>query len=75
MDIKGDKVTHTSDYFDQIYELAIKMIKSGMAYADDTEQAQVGSSSTFAMGLWTDEITDARRAGPGHRIEASGRDS
>ena len=41
LDIKGDSVTHTSDYFDQIYELAVKMIKTGKAYADDTEQAQV----------------------------------
>jgi glutamyl-tRNA synthetase len=40
--MKADKVTHTSDYFDQIYELGIKIIKIGMAYADDTEQAQVG---------------------------------
>jgi len=42
LDIKADKITHTSDYFDQIYELAIKIIKTGKAYADDTEQAQVG---------------------------------
>ena len=41
LNIKGDSVTHTSDYFDQIYELAVKMIKMGKAYADDTEQAQV----------------------------------
>ncbi|KAI0256888.1 glutamate-tRNA ligase [Lactifluus subvellereus] len=41
LDIKPDKVTHTSDYFDQIYELAIKIIKIGKAYADDTEQAQM----------------------------------
>ncbi|KAJ8523145.1 hypothetical protein ONZ45_g374 [Pleurotus djamor] len=41
MDIHGDAVSHTSDYFDQLYELAIKVIKSGHAYADDTEQAQM----------------------------------
>ncbi|KAI0273408.1 glutamate-tRNA ligase [Gloeopeniophorella convolvens] len=41
LDIKGDKVTHTSDYFDHIYDLAIKIIKTGKAYADDTEQAQM----------------------------------
>ncbi|KAI0006206.1 glutamate-tRNA ligase [Russula compacta] len=41
LDITADKVTHTSDYFDQIYELAIKIIKIGKAYADDTEQAQM----------------------------------
>ena len=41
LDIRGDAVSHTSDYFDQLYELAIKMIKEGKAYADDTEQAEV----------------------------------
>lgn len=41
LDIKADKVTHTSDYFDQIYEQAIKIIEIGLAYADDTEQAQM----------------------------------
>ncbi|EAU88705.1 glutamate-tRNA ligase [Coprinopsis cinerea okayama7 len=41
LDIHGDKVTHTSDYFDQLYELAVKMIKDGKAYADDTEKEQM----------------------------------
>ncbi|KAI0063442.1 glutamate-tRNA ligase [Artomyces pyxidatus] len=41
LDITSDKVTHTSDYFDHLYDLAVKMIESGKAYADDTEQAQM----------------------------------
>ncbi|KAF9227790.1 glutamyl-tRNA synthetase, partial [Gyrodon lividus] len=41
MGIKGDTISHTSDYFDQIYNLAIKMIETGKAYTDDTEQAQM----------------------------------
>ena len=41
LDVHGETVTHTSDYFDQLYELAIKMIKEGKAYADDTEQAEM----------------------------------
>ncbi|ESK81806.1 glutamyl-trna synthetase [Moniliophthora roreri MCA 2997] len=41
LDIKGDVVTHTSDYFDQLYELALKMIKLGKAYADDTEREKM----------------------------------
>ena len=36
--VVGDVVTHTSDWFDKIYELAIFLIKKGLAYADDTDQ-------------------------------------
>jgi glutamyl-tRNA synthetase len=38
LEIVGDRVTHTSDYFNELYELAVKLIESGKAYADDTEQ-------------------------------------
>ena len=41
LEIHGDKVSHTSDYFDTLYDLALKLIKLGKAYADNTEQAQV----------------------------------
>ncbi|KAJ7286154.1 tRNA synthetases class I, catalytic domain-containing protein [Mycena rebaudengoi] len=41
LDIHGDVVTHTSDHFDTLYDLALKLIKSGNAYTDDTEQAQM----------------------------------
>ncbi|KAF8623582.1 hypothetical protein AX15_006348 [Amanita polypyramis BW_CC] len=41
LDIQGDKVTHTSDYFDQLYNYAIQLIRAGKAYADDTEQQQM----------------------------------
>lgn len=46
MAIKGDTTTHTSDYFDQIYELAIKMIEASKAYTDDTEQTQARTLRT-----------------------------
>ncbi|KAG0137108.1 glutamyl-tRNA synthetase [Tuber indicum] len=39
--IKGDKITYTSDHFDALYDLAIKMIKRGKAYCDDTPQEQM----------------------------------
>lgn len=39
--IKGDRVTHSSDYFDQMYELAVQMIKEGKAYCDDTPLEQM----------------------------------
>ncbi|KAJ2932898.1 hypothetical protein H1R20_g4184, partial [Candolleomyces eurysporus] len=41
MGVHGDGVTHTSDYFDKLYELAVQLIKSGKAYADDTEKEQM----------------------------------
>ncbi|KAI1788380.1 glutamate-tRNA ligase [Ganoderma leucocontextum] len=41
LDIHGDRVTHTSDYFDELYEYALQIIKAGKAYADDTEQEQM----------------------------------
>ncbi|CAO3630667.1 unnamed protein product [Cunninghamella blakesleeana] len=37
--VDSSVVTHSSDYFDQMYDLAIKMIKEGKAYVDDTDQA------------------------------------
>ncbi|KAJ1817583.1 glutamate--tRNA ligase, partial [Coemansia sp. RSA 2599] len=36
--IKGDLITHTSDYFQIIYEYALKLINKGLAYVDDTDQ-------------------------------------
>lgn len=41
MGIKGDKVSYTSDFFDEIYKLAIEMLKRGKAYADDTIQEKM----------------------------------
>ncbi|KAK5654923.1 hypothetical protein OQA88_6679 [Cercophora sp. LCS_1] len=38
MGIKPDTLTYTSDYFDYLYDMAIRMIKEGHAYADDTDQ-------------------------------------
>ena len=41
MGVHGDRVTYTSDYFDDLYKLAVDMIKRGKAYADDTLQEKV----------------------------------
>jgi glutamyl-tRNA synthetase len=41
MGVHGDRVTYTSDYFDDLYKLAVEMIKRGKAYADDTLQEKV----------------------------------
>ncbi len=40
MGIHGDRVTHPSDYFLDLYEQWIKLPTMGKAYADDTEQQQ-----------------------------------
>lgn len=34
--IKGDRITYSSDYFQEMYDLCVKMIKEGKAYCDDT---------------------------------------
>ena len=36
LEIYPDRVTHTSDYFDVTKEYMEKLIKLGLAYADDT---------------------------------------
>ncbi|GAA5888833.1 hypothetical protein JCM5296_005009 [Sporobolomyces johnsonii] len=36
--VKADASSYTSDYFDQLQQYAVQMIKLGKAYADDTEQ-------------------------------------
>ena len=38
MGIRPDKMSYTSDYFDELYEYCIKLIKKCKAYADDTDQ-------------------------------------
>lgn len=49
--IKGDRVTYSSNYFGDMYSLAMKLIKEGKAYCDDTdlekmrEQRMVGDPS------------------------------
>lgn len=50
MGIKGDTISHTSDYFQELYDSCIKLIKSGKAYADDTLQAKVTISTALIYG-------------------------
>ncbi|KAI9933287.1 hypothetical protein ASPWEDRAFT_53076 [Aspergillus wentii DTO 134E9] len=38
MGIKPDKMSYTSDYFDELYEYGLQIIKDGNAYADDTDK-------------------------------------
>jgi glutamyl-tRNA synthetase len=41
--IKPDSVSYTSDWFEQLYEQCVRMLKCGLAYADDTLQEQMRS--------------------------------
>lgn len=52
--IKADATSHTSDYFDELYRLAITLIKQGDAYADDTLQEEMRAQRM-------DGIASARR--------------
>jgi glutamyl-tRNA synthetase len=44
--IEPDILTHTSDYFDKLYEYGVQMLKSGKAYADDTGVEQMREERT-----------------------------
>ncbi|KAJ8102631.1 tRNA synthetases class I, catalytic domain-containing protein [Lipomyces tetrasporus] len=44
--IKGDAVTYSSDYFQQMYDYCVQMIKDGKAYADDTPVEQMREERT-----------------------------
>jgi glutaminyl-tRNA synthetase len=37
----GDRLYHASDYFDQLYQFAVKLIKKGKAYVDDQSADQI----------------------------------
>lgn len=39
--IQGDRITHSSDYFQEMYDYALQMIKEGKAYCDDTPQEKM----------------------------------
>ncbi|KAF2140740.1 uncharacterized protein K452DRAFT_288828, partial [Aplosporella prunicola CBS 121167] len=41
MGITPDKTSYTSDYFQELFDYCIKLIKDGNAYADDTAQEQM----------------------------------
>ena len=38
MGIRPDKTSYSSDYFEELYQYCIRMIKEGTAYADNTDQ-------------------------------------
>ncbi|MGQ9834319.1 MAG: glutamine--tRNA ligase/YqeY domain fusion protein [Candidatus Villigracilaceae bacterium] len=42
--IKWDKETYASDYFDRLYEWAIRLVKKGLAYVDDQSPEEVSAT-------------------------------
>ena len=38
-----DKILYASDYFEQLYEFAVKLIKNGIAYVDDSSSEEIAS--------------------------------
>lgn len=47
------KITHSSDYFEELYQLAVKLIKSGKAYVDHQTAAEIKSSrETKIVSPW-----------------------
>lgn len=43
MGITPDKTSYSSDYFDELHQYAVQIIKDGNAYADDTEKETMAS--------------------------------
>ena len=39
----GDREYYASDYFDELYEFAVKLIKDGKAYVDDSSQEEMSA--------------------------------
>ncbi|KAG9123204.1 hypothetical protein FRC07_000114 [Ceratobasidium sp. 392] len=46
LEIKPDILTHTSDYFDKLYEYGVQLLKAGKGYADDTGVEQMREERT-----------------------------
>ena len=61
MNIYGDRLTYTSDYFDQLKDYMDQLIKLGFAYADDTpteemkKERDTGIESVYRNGATVEE--------------------
>ncbi|KZT51249.1 glutamate-tRNA ligase [Calocera cornea HHB12733] len=58
--VHADQVTHTSDWFDKLYELCVELIKRGKAFADDTEQEQMRAERTERLPSKRRDMTPAQ---------------
>ncbi|KAJ5908583.1 hypothetical protein N7495_001265 [Penicillium taxi] len=57
MGIKPNKVSYTSDYFDELYDFGITMIKNGYAYADDTDKETMSAQRMDGIPSVRRELT------------------
>jgi glutaminyl-tRNA synthetase len=56
---KPVKVTYTSDYFDQLYDFAVKLIKAGKAYVCHQSKEEIEKSREIAKAkVANPNITD-----------------
>ncbi|MEP0804623.1 MAG: glutamine--tRNA ligase/YqeY domain fusion protein [Chloroflexota bacterium] len=60
--IKWVKETYASDYFDRLYEWAVRLIKMGLAYVDDQSQEEMSASrGTLPKGTkWSETEPNIR---------------
>ena len=62
--IKWAKVTFASDYFDLLYEWAVRLVKMGLAYVDDQTQEEMSANrGTLPKGTKWSETESALRPG------------
>jgi glutaminyl-tRNA synthetase len=62
--IKWSKVTYASDYFDRLYDWAIRLIKKGLAYVDDqTPEEMSASRGTLPRGTKWNRTESALKPG------------
>ena len=62
--IRWVKVTFASDYFDRLYEWAIRLIKKGLAYVDDqTPEEMIANRGTLPRGTRWSQTESALRPG------------
>ena len=62
--IRWVKVTFASDYFDRLYEWAIRLIKKGLAYVDDqTPEEMIANRGTLPRGTRWSQTESALKPG------------
>ena len=45
------KELYASDYFEQLYQLAVQLIKKGLAYVDDSSSEEIAAQKGYLLNL------------------------